>query len=283
MKAILKHTYLLLPEQVNYSGYNKKFNVQENYIIFNKIFILYNWVGKISKRVEFITPPGIFDLNQRALLAWDLAKLMNISMPEIKLVPNDKILNFDQLAKNLKTSEFYDYNFILLSKYSGVQLEEYDFKRINMARLREIFVFDCWLGNLDKKDDDYLIDNKNKLWTIDYQLWGPIDNSGKSLGFCAKTYEINKDTLNRCIGRKTKKLILNKSKLSDFNEIIKRIRKLTNEQISERVNKYQFYKRGSDSEKINHILVVFLNERKKILEKQIIEYFNEKQSEKNQI
>jgi len=98
------------------------------------------WVGKISKKL-----PGKLafpDLNQRALLAYRLSKLVKTPLPKTKIVKN-------------QTGE------ILLTDFKGVDMHRflklYSIDNIkNKDELLENFIFNLWVGNYDKKDSDYL-------------------------------------------------------------------------------------------------------------------------------
>ena len=234
---------------INDSSYNLNFLLQNK---FTKSL----WVGKISKKVKPVNEQfEIYDLDQRALMAYDLAKLLNIPMPKIKYIDLQNILNSKFLLSNIGNSnDYHDYNKIIISRFSGQPisiLEDNQIKKINRSDLLKIFIFDCWIGNFDKKDSDYIVDSNKKIWTIDYQLWGPVDNSKKALGFCAENkYEFKKENANKyCIAPKLKHYLDFTNKTREV--LLKRIENLSNDKIRKCVNKYNFYYKDSNEKKIN--------------------------------
>ena len=92
---------------------------------YNKNYIILDlesndiWVAKLSKSLD---EKGVYftDLNHRAVLANRLAHILNIPMPEYKLVNVREIsnLNVDR-ASNLISDEVW------LSRYAGITLDNY--------------------------------------------------------------------------------------------------------------------------------------------------------------
>ena len=74
-----------------------------NFIV-NKIGSREKWVGKISKSLE---EKGVYfsDLNYRAILANRLGNILNIPMPDYRIVEREKIDNF--LSERFLEEHYY--------------------------------------------------------------------------------------------------------------------------------------------------------------------------------
>ena len=226
------------------------------------------WVGKINKRLKDICTkgnPDIYDLNERALLAFDLANLVSINLPETKQVGIDSISNRSILEK-INKAEFYNFRNIILTRYvRGVVISKLkDESTIPLSGVVPLFVFDSWIGNLDKKEDDYILDTKNKLWSIDYQLWGPRDPEAKKvLGFCAEVYDFTEQNIVKQLTRtaKLRDLLKNLNDSEELEEGIRKIENISDKSIENVVKKYNFCGTQENSKNnLNATLTNFLIE-----------------------
>jgi hypothetical protein len=205
------------------------------------------WVGKINKRLEDTCTkgnPDIYDLNERALLAFDLARLVSANLPETKQVRVGSISNRN-ILEQINKAEFYNFDNIILTRYiRGVVISQLkDVSTIPLSSVLPLFVFDSWIGNLDKKEDDYILDNKNRLWSIDYQLWGPRDPEAKRvLGFCAEVYDLTEQNIVEQLTRtaRLKDLLKNFNDSNELEECIRRIENVSDKSIENIVKKYNF-------------------------------------------
>lgn len=260
-----------LPE---YSGFNIKFDIEQRPAFTGIHYIDQQWIGKISRALD----PHIYDLNNRALLAYDLACFLEIPMPEIKLIAQSDITNFYKIYKkfsvlNSEPTSFYDYKNILICQHKGKPVTNANMSRINVVQLLKIFIFDCWIGSFDKGDDEFLIDKNNNLWTIDYQLWGTVGEQNMSLGHDAITYPADETSFNKCLGSITKKSLFSSSQVDFDLPVLNSIENFPDNEIRALVNKYKFFKRGSDIELLNEQMIAYLIQRKKVIRKQLTEYF----------
>jgi len=249
------------------SSYNFNFLLQKKLI--NSL-----WVGKISKKVKMVNKEfEIYDLDQRALLAYDLAKLLGVSMPQTKYINLHDIANNEFLLSETedKKEEYHNYSKIVITRFCGQSIKSIQdnlLEQIDRSSLLKIFIFDFWIGNFDKKNEDYLIDNSNKLWTIDYQLYGPVDDSGKALGFCAGLYESSKEkAYQHCISPKLKPYLDFTSQT--FGSFLRLIENLSDNKIIHCVNKYNFYYKNSDNKKINKEFIKYLCLRRDSIRKKL--------------
>ncbi len=160
------------------------------------------WVGKISnslkeKGVDFR------DLDDRAALAHRLAHLLDLPLPRFEIASASCVDGLD-----LNTSPMRINDTIWLSEYSGVPLPEYLQNAAlgaiqNMQDLWHNIAFNVWIGNYDRKDGDYLIDEGGRLSFIDYHLWGPGFYTGDllALGAYAEAYSLDDpDDTGWCVG-----------------------------------------------------------------------------------
>jgi|SRR3989344_1891813 len=268
-----KKTYIFIAFP-QWQGYNVKFLAGETTSLFNWQLCQNVWTGKICRR---ITPhivgqenSDVFDLNERALLAYDLATLLAVRIPHHKLVQFGRIGQREPLDA-IDKKEFYPFENILLSKVVGRSLQKNDYPHININDLMTIFVFDCWLGNFDKKDDDYIIDERGGLMTIDYQLWGPVDDSGTTLGFCARLYDLTaENSIRRAVGNSMRKVLTENLDKANYETIVRRIESLPDRKIAKLVNKCTILERGSKDKRINEYMIRYLISRKKRIRQDMV-------------
>jgi hypothetical protein len=265
--------YTVIKNGQEYSGCNLKFDIRQGGFILRLSNDTKYWIGKISR----VATPHIFDLNDRALLAYDLATLLKIPMPKIMEISKDSFTNFDTIYKihpEIKNSpqNFYNFDNLLICQYKGNPLTEENIAGIDVQQLLMIFIFDCWIGSFDKDDSEFLVDENNKFWAIDYQLWGTVDDSGMSLGAEAITYTADENSFDMCLGDRTKKLLFASGSVNLNHPILKEIENLSEKQIKKLVDKYKFFKRGFNEELINKQMTEYLVQRKKVIREQLKTY-----------
>ncbi len=237
------------------------------------------WVGKINKRLKNVCNkggPDIYDLDERALLAFDLAKLIGINIPQTKKLKFNSIDNNKSLLEGKGKDEFYDFDNIIFTEHiSGTVVSEIkDISIISPSNILPLLIFDSWIGNLDKKEDDYIFDEQNdKLWSIDYQLWGPRDiNTKKVFGYCARLYDFTEQNIVEfCIPERMKNLLIDFNYSNELNKIITKIESVSDQDIQKFVNKYDF--RGTNESSVNNMnqtLINFLIEGKDQIRKKMI-------------
>ena len=227
------------------------------------------WVGKVSvslleKGVDFR------DLNQRAFLAYRLAKLVKNKVLKPKIVPFWRISDIS-LADIPKKID----NNIFLTRFRGISLSRFlneggklqDIKNIN--EIFDNFIFNLWIGNYDRKDSDYTVGDDKKVYFIDYHLWGPgfKKNADLSLGAYAEAYSItdSSDT-GWCIGSPNLIQFIKVQKISfdKFLPMIQRIEKLQDSKIKQAINRFRFYDEKNEDE-INDTFLGFLLRRRYLL------------------
>lgn len=231
------------------------------------------WVGKVSKP---LAPWANFrDLDDRAILASRLAKLVKIDMPEMKVVKGEQILGFDSFESLEKINDN-----IFLTKYWGINLLEFLKTNkakdiLNFEKLYDFLVFNLWVGNYDKKTEDYLIDKNGNLATIDFQLSGPgfTDDPDAAIGgWLTKYYLTNPSHTGWCLEGATKNqrtpIIRHvrkiKPNIGAFKKQIEIIKGITKGEIVKAVHGLDF--RGLFEDKINNDYVNFLLNRSNKLE-----------------
>lgn len=242
------------------------------------------WVAKISK---LLSPVDFRDLDNRALLAYRLASLVNIRTVEPKVVSLDQITGFDSQKAPDKIN-----NSAFLTRYVGPDLREFlnlGGKSIEVIKNKEeilrSFVFNLWIGNYDKKTNDYLIDKNDEILSIDYQLNGPgfVSNSRLAIGAYAEAYDFNdpadtgwclEGSLNNEIGPLLSYVQSKQFSLKDFLPTIEKIKSVLRLQIEKSFDGLIFYNQGT-KQQINNVYKSFLFERRSGLENVIIAWINE--------
>lgn len=254
-------------------NYNKSFFIRLN--ISRSL-----WVAKIS---HTLPPTANFkDLNQRALLAYKLSLLVDTPIPKTKILKLNQIEYSPDLIEFLDTikSETIK-DGILVTEFRGIPLS--DFLKVhsvsdivNFTEILENFVFNLWIGNYDKKNADYIIDQDNRVWSVDYNLLGPGFNTNKNLalGGYAKQFDINNvDHSGWCLGE----LLIEQLKTGKYPEelvmpIVERINNLPESRIISSFDGLTFNREAS-SEHINPDFIDFLLERRKVLKSKVSEWY----------
>lgn len=246
---------------------------------YNKSFIVKNkftrsvWVAKFSIRLP---GPNFTDLNQRALLAYRLSKLVKTCVPETKIIKSGDIeysLEFMDYLKSITDEIVKDG--LQITRFKGIVLNEFlKFNSLtNISNLDELlnnFVFNLWIGNYDKKNEDYVIDQDNKAWSIDYNLLGPgFPDNSLSLGGNAWSFKFeNVADTGWCIGQILSSYLKEKNLIGIFNNEISKIENLKEENIKKSFKDLFFYREGT-TDLINDVFMNFLLERKKTIREKV--------------
>ena len=244
-------------------GYNLTFGVTRSIEFLRQQFFRTEWIGKITKKLSTIDALDVYDLNQRALLAYDLSRLLGTFIPQTAMIPFASIGATADLKDILSDSrQFYDYSMVLMSRRLSTRATVDDLELLDRTAILRTFIFDYFIGNFDKKDDDYVIDVDGQLWSIDYQLWGPCDDINHALGYCGTTYDFSFDNVNNyCIGTRLRSTLVHDPRVVDH--FVSRIEAITDRQIETLVNRYRFYARDKTRmTTINRMFIdYFLNRR----------------------
>lgn len=268
-------------------SYNTNLKLQRN---FSKNF----WVGKIFRPLpdilenfygegkHYIRAVDFHDLEHRAILGFRLAKVAGLKSLKFKIIPLNRISNFD--PNTIKHDRIN--NDVFLTELKGVSLTKYlssnyfeTFESSDIKNKDEVifsFIFNLWIGNYDNKDEDFLVDEDKNLISIDYQVLGPgfCDNSKLALGAWGESFDIDdpKDT-GWCIGdgKLLDYLRTNINRWDTFKKLIEKINSLSEKQIKQAMRDLIFYNQGT-RENINELFYNFLLERRPKLEKAIKEW-----------
>jgi len=232
-------------------SYNNTFLILKYYRFLGKDLFASEWIGKITKKIEW-KPDLPDDLDERCALAYRLGKIIGVNIPETDIIKFDRIENNKELVLS-NPKDYYDFSEISISKKRGDCFNDNLLSDIEKSDLLNLFIFDCWIGNFDKKPKDYVRDEKNKLWGIDYQLWGPCDsNITHSLGYCAYTYDFTIENIKKyCLPDTYWKYIQYDTKVAD--KILTRIENINRKSINKIICGLSFYN--------NEFIVQFLENR----------------------
>lgn len=257
----------------------------------NVSFLLFNrwsqqfWFGKINRHVK-MHHVHFIDFPHRAILAFRLSKICCEPVAKSKLIneqeisaSNEKDLFFSKVQQ--EKGILYDPNNILISKYAGIPLN--DFLELNNGKIERIknldmiiknFVFNLWVGNYDKKNNDYVVNNKGFCYSIDYDLCGPgfIENNRLSLGANAARYNLESTAhTGCCVGEKLLNYI--KVKKLDLNYFKNKITEIQNIQLRKDIIKnLSLYKDNYNNHdfplslSVYEVLVYLENRKEKLLE-----------------
>jgi hypothetical protein len=256
---------------------------------FNLSFILEEigtankWVGKVSRNLNAFKL-DFKDLDERAILASKLAKLTETKVPEAKYISEKEIIPSELKAAIIaqaKNPEFqYNENKILITQYKGKSLPQYlkekgEGKIKNLNDIIKSFVFNLWIGNYDKKDKDYVVTNSGEAYSIDYNLCGPgfRNDDISSIGYFACKFSLShiSDT-SYAIGDKLRMITSEKKYDVDFfKQAIMKIEALTVDEIALCFKELNIL-RETTHENINDLFINFLEHRKKLLRKAIIDW-----------
>lgn len=155
------------------------------------------WVAKFFLNGH-IFQEGYADLNDRETLAWRLACLIDTCIPEMCLVPLNRIefsYGFNNLIEGLGSKVILQKS-VLLTRYAGITLHNYlklaplD-SIVNLDELTKSFAFNLWIGNYDRKEGDYSVNQDCRGYSIDYSLCGPgfVDDLDLSIGAYFQSYD----------------------------------------------------------------------------------------------
>lgn len=246
-------------------SYNKNFKLKR--IITHSL-----WHGKISISLQS-RGVDFKDLNNRAFLAFRLSEIVKAGLPKKSRItpinrivfPNTSVIPTDAIDDNM-----------FITKFEGDKIEKFlsshrlsDIKNLN--QMFENFVFNLWIGNYDKKDNDYVVNNKRIVFSIDYQLLGPGFKSDDSLALGANAWFYNFDKpedTGCCLGKfLIDELKNNKSgnSMQVLQPMFSKIKEVNRKTIKKAMNGLTFY-RESTKEIINDIFIDFLMYRKDKLE-----------------
>jgi len=234
------------------------------------------WIGKISKRLTSFNLDFI-DLDERALVAQKLASLLEVNVPKSLYISEKEIMPSENKKFILTAVREHNYLFndqeIFLTEKKGKSLPNYlEKKRIdqitNLDHLIKSLVFNLWIGNYDKKDEDYVVVNSGEAFSIDYSLCGPgfRNDDRNSIGYFACKFSIeNVNDTGYVIGEILRRIIINNNYgLNFFEEEILRIEGLTLEEITRQFDNLEI-QREVTHENINQIFIDFLMARKLLI------------------
>lgn len=221
------------------------------------------WVGKISKSLHNCGV-NFKDLNSRALLAFRLSKLVDAGIPQGKVVPIKRV----SFPDNFTVSPEAINKRIFITRFEGENITSFlkshpIHEVVNLNQMFENFVFNLWVGNYDKKQDDYVINSDRTMFSIDYQLLGPgfrNDNS-KALGAFAKPYDFNtpEDT-GCCVAPFLIRELQRVGSIDILQPMVRKIEELNKRRIKNSVKGLTFFREGTD-EVINDVFINFLIDR----------------------
>jgi len=98
---------------------------------------------------------------------------------------------------------------------------------------------------------------------------GVVDHSNMSLAANAITYPANENSFDRCLGDKTKRLLLSSRHMILKQPILKMIEDFPEKRIKNMVDRYNFFNRGSTEQLINEQMIEYLIQRKKVIRSQL--------------
>lgn len=230
------------------------------------------WIGKISKNLKNQNA-NFIDLDNRAILAYRLGEKLKTCIPTTKFINYSQIKfssSFDEFLKSIKPDSVLMRDKLLITRFEGVTLSNFvKYSEINKIKnLRQIlnnFIFNLWVGNYDKKDQDYVINNNLVCRSIDYNLSGPgfLSDKKLALGAYAQSYSLDEvEDSGWAIAPIFCSYIKQKNyKVSTFEEEISKIENIRNDDIKKSFEGLNFY-RESSKELINEDFMEFLIERK---------------------
>jgi hypothetical protein len=148
------------------------------------------WVGKISRSLSE-KGENYSDLNLRARVAMRLMQALDLPVLPWRVVNISEIegLPRDDFKPRIDDA-------IWLTKLTGQSITDLGgswlTKIKDKQQLWDNMIFNLFVGNYDRKDGDYLVDEGGNLWCIDYQLCGPTSAAidAPSLGAYAEAYSL---------------------------------------------------------------------------------------------
>ncbi len=255
----------------------KSYNI--NLLVHEKENVNNKWVAKISRK---LAPWADFrDLDERAILASRLAKILNVKVPDFLL---ENINSIDGYDSNEVPDRINDY--VFLTRFEKTDLKEFlgihKFEGIkNSEELYKIFVFNLWIGSYDQKTEDYLVNENNEILSTDYQLSGPgfVSDMDVSIGGWVAKYSLdNPSHTGWCLegailGQETpivEYIKILKPNIDVFEECIKSIEKITESEIEKAMEGLAFY--GESETSINNSYMNFLLKRRSGIRKAVIDW-----------
>lgn len=257
----------------------KSYNV--NLLVHEKENINNKWVAKISKK---LAPWANFkDLDERAILASRLAKIVDVKVPDFVLENINSIEGFDVSIAEERINDN-----VFLTQYQLHDLGSYLRKlRLddiqNFEEIYKSFVFNLWIGSYDKKTEDYLIDEKHEILSTDYQLSGPgfLSDPTLSIGGWVAKYSLDipshtgwcmEGAIKGEITPIIKYIKIKKPEVDVFQEYINKIESVTDSEIEKAMDGLDFY--GEGEENINSNYRKFLMDRRSKVKNAVIEWVN---------
>lgn len=223
--------------------FNNSYN--HNYFVHEADDPSRRWVAKVLRALHANFP----DLHARAALAYRLAQQLGLRTLESKTVH----------LRSFREFEFPDDrvdDWAFLTQFAGQNLPGYLSEHrlediANLDVLPNYFTFHLWVGNLDKKATDYLVDG-GTIVSIDYQLAGPGYSLRRelSLGAWAEEYDIhNPDDLGWALegredngeGELLRWFRAAKPQLEAFEPAINKIEQTTDEQLMSAMRGLSFF------------------------------------------
>ncbi len=257
VKLIIKEKLSTGSHNVNFIAYNK--DIQED-----------GWVVKVSIK----TRAGFKDLNERALLAYKLSLLAGVRLPETHIMKMDQVSGLEPFREAIKERVNDE---VTITKYSGVPLtnffqDEHTLKDLDdFEEIFRSFVFNVWIGNYDRKAEDYLISTNKQITSIDYQLCGPgfQKDMDLAIGAYALGYSLEdvndtawclEGSLNQNIGLLLGRVRSEMIPYKVFLPHIETIQKIPEQRIRDCFEDISFY--GQFDSRINEHFVSFLLSRR---------------------
>ncbi len=243
------------------------------------------WIGKISKNLKK-HHVDFTDLDNRAILTYRLGKIVKTCIPTTKFINYSQIKFsplFNEFLKSINLDSILTQDKLLVTKFEGITLSNFlKFSKINKIKnLKQVlynFIFNLWVGNYDKKDEDYVVDNNCLCFSIDYNLSGPgfQTNNELALGAYAQSYDI--DNVGDA-GWTTAPLLIQEIrdkqyKVDFFDSEIKKIENISRKDIKNAFNGLNFFKH-STKENLNNEFVEFLTNRKSKIRDAVDDWCNQ--------
>lgn len=231
------------------------------------------WVAKVSIEIG----PGFKDLNGRALLAYRLSQLAGVRLAETVIAPLNCCVGLEKLSEASRTriAQYKIDEDVILTKHVGVGIPKFlggggvsDLE--DNEEILKSFVFNLWIGNYDRKVEDYLVTKDGTIVSIDYQLCGPgfVEGEGLSIGACAQGYSLdNSEDTGWCLeGRLDNKIGIllgyvrsQRFSYQDFESTVQKIKEISHEDIGRTFKGLSFF--GQHETEINMDFKEFLFSR----------------------
>lgn len=245
-----------------------------------------HWVVKVSKN----TRAELGDLNERALLAYRLAHLAGVRVVETELAHLNQCEGLDVLSpEGVKTLSLRMNDTVTLTRPCGISLgaflRSHTFEEIkNFDEILRGFVFNLWIGNYDRKLEDYVVNEAGEISHVDYQLSGPgfLDDPEVAIGAYAQKYYLSnpEDTawclegrLDNKVGALLQKVRNLRPKIEVFLPYIEQMQQLSKTDIETAFNGLTLYSQRN-KKVLNKDFVAFLISRQPALEPAVREWID---------